>query len=355
MRGDWELIDLDNIYQFVFAPLPDIVQKLAQKVPPLKDALEDLGVNRLTALWKAKDLDVPIPPFSQEILTDLIYAQDIQTGLDLPSSINFDDQQFLSPQFQTLSNRYTRVLIKPSLPVDTLTALLTLKPKSPTADLEPTTSPEKMILAELTFQDPDQDGIYTAEFPTPYVSGGYDLLAYYNTESPAETSPHTKISLLIDPEGYVYEEKEHKELLLPNVQVSLFQINPENQQESLWDASPYNQTNPQITNETGRYSFFVPQGQYLLRTQAEDYHPYQSETLEVQANEGVHEKIRLTRKFSWRILLEWPFWLVWVILFLFIFIFILIFWRRRKDEEEGQNQTPRPPNSPFNPPSGPQI
>lgn len=303
MRSEWDLIDPEVIRRFVFDPLPEIIKELAEKAPVLKEILETLGVDRLSVMWKARDVDVKIPNLQEagEIPTDLIYAQDVDTGLDLNVHIVFDHQQFLAPRIKTLPKRKTRLLVKPEEPVESLKGFIALKP--PILSLGDDENAESQILNQFTYADPDGDGIYTAEFKTPEESGLYNLVTEYEYQDPTK-SPQLKASLLVIPKGYVYEEIDGQENLIREAQVALYQIDPETQQESLWDAAAYGQENPQKTDSQGRYSFFVPPGQYSLRIQAEKYQDYQSEIIAVDEAQGIQEKIKMERTFLARLLLK---------------------------------------------------
>ena len=64
----------------------------------------------------------------------------------------------------------------------------------------------------------------------------------------------------------------------------------------LWNGKKYQQYNPQATDNTGKYSFLVPPGQYYIVVEAKDFNNYQGEPFEVVEGSGVHQNIELYSK-----------------------------------------------------------
>ncbi|MBP5311782.1 MAG: Ig-like domain-containing protein, partial [Clostridia bacterium] len=69
-----------------------------------------------------------------------------------------------------------------------------------------------------------------------------------------------------DPQGIVYEA------VLSNpvegATATIWERNAETGEESVWNAEDYGQTNPQTTNSTGMYQWFVPEGEWQVRVTA---------------------------------------------------------------------------------------
>ncbi|MFH1565239.1 MAG: Ig-like domain-containing protein, partial [bacterium] len=135
-------------------------------------------------------------------------------------------------------------------------------------------------MQDFTYLDEDNDGIYTAEIQLPNAANPYTLktLLYYKDG----TIKSLDTPILIDPQGYVYEGIDGQELRINKAVVSLYSLNPETKQYELWDASPYEQENPQETDKDGIYSFLAPKGIYYITVQAEGYHPFESQKFDVQ-------------------------------------------------------------------------
>src|SRR4029077_10899483 len=67
----------------------------------------------------------------------------------------------------------------------------------------------------------------------------------------------------------------------------------------LWPADQYQQENPQVTDQTGKYSFLAPVGTYYITASADGYKPYKGDTFELGQNSAVHTNIQLQSKLSW--------------------------------------------------------
>ncbi|MCQ2435030.1 MAG: leucine-rich repeat protein [Oscillospiraceae bacterium] len=82
----------------------------------------------------------------------------------------------------------------------------------------------------------------------------------------------------IDPSGYLYE-------VIPSNRVKGAKAEIYYQDEDgnavLWNASDYEQENPQITDDAGWFAWDVPEGKWQVRITAEDYEDYATEWLPV--------------------------------------------------------------------------
>lgn len=164
---------------------------------------------------------------------------------------------------------------------------------------------ERLVLQEFSYNDDDNDGIYTAEITAPAVEGEYDIITIIDYEVDGKiVSKEILMRTVVDPEGYVFEKIKDKELRLPKVQVAIYRLNQAGEYE-LWPAKEYNQENPQITDVTGKYSFLVPPGKYYLTAEADGYASYQSEMFEVSAGPGVHTNIELKTKHWYLKMIDW--------------------------------------------------
>ena len=160
-------------------------------------------------------------------------------------------------------------------------------------------------MLEFEYTDPDGDGIYTAEIQAPIVEGEYEIITVMDFENPELGKKEIRLITVVDPEGYVYERNDDKETRIPGAIVSLYWLNPETKQYELWPAKEYQQENPQITDDTGRYSFLVPPGTYYLRVEHPNYPVYQSETFVVKEGSGIHMNIELKTKYWWLKIIDW--------------------------------------------------
>lgn len=89
---------------------------------------------------------------------------------------------------------------------------------------------------------------------------------------PEVESPLVEIKDIDDPSGYVYEAVPSNRLA--GVTATIYQ--DESGTESQWDAQRYDQVNPQITAEDGRFQWDVPQGKWKVKLSKDGYTPADS-------------------------------------------------------------------------------
>ncbi|MFA5128971.1 MAG: Ig-like domain-containing protein [Patescibacteria group bacterium] len=63
----------------------------------------------------------------------------------------------------------------------------------------------------------------------------------------------------------------------------------------VWDATPYHQINPQITDASGQFAFLVPPGRYYLLVQKDDYRDQTTSVFEI-ANNVVNQSVEILIK-----------------------------------------------------------
>jgi hypothetical protein len=110
------------------------------------------------------------------------------------------------------------------------------------------------------------------------------------------TVEEQNIELLVDPYGYAYEQIGENELRLSGVEVTCY--HKDDGQWNVWDASYYDQENPQITTSNGEYAFMVPYGKYYIVASKAGYDDYKSEIIDVQTGEPVNLNIKMKRESS---------------------------------------------------------
>jgi hypothetical protein len=101
------------------------------------------------------------------------------------------------------------------------------------------------------------------------------------TPTPPTSYPHPPVTGLIDPSGYVYEAVPSNRL--QGVTATIFQKVTEDGVENiqLWDAAEYEQENPMLTDENGRYGWDVPVGLWQVKYEKDGYQTIYSEWLPV--------------------------------------------------------------------------
>lgn len=70
------------------------------------------------------------------------------------------------------------------------------------------------------------------------------------------------------PYGYIYEFVGNEEVRVGNAKITIYQVQSP---AELWNATPYNQRNPDWTNSNGEFGFYVPQGNYFLEIEKPGY------------------------------------------------------------------------------------
>ena len=223
------------------------------------------------------------------------------------------------------------------------------------------------VLDTFQYTDEDQDGLYTVNVNMPAVYGQYEVLTYIEYTNIKQQPTVLRLTTVIDPEGYIYTKVKNQETRIKDAVVSIYKLVEGEIPASagmtgekagmtgekagmtgekagmtsgddssttalradygvnswvLWNAEEYSQTNPQITNQTGDYSFLVPQGAYRLQVEAEGYHPYISQTLTVREGSGIHLNIELKSKTGWLMRYWWQ--IVLIILGIVIVVLLIV-------------------------------
>lgn len=84
---------------------------------------------------------------------------------------------------------------------------------------------------------------------------------------------------IIDPSGYVYDSVSGKSL--SGVTATIYYKDTETGEAVLWEASMYDQQNPQLTQADGAYAWNVPEGLWQVKFEKEGYQTAYSEWMEV--------------------------------------------------------------------------
>ncbi len=126
------------------------------------------------------------------------------------------------------------------------------------------------------------------------MAGKYEIKTIIDYISQDYSSAELNMIMVVDPEGYVYRKiSDNDEARIKGAEVTIYWLNPETKQFEIWPAKDFQQENPQTTDNTGKYSFLVPEGFYYIEVKAEGYIPYKGDIFEVQEGSGVHTNIEL--------------------------------------------------------------
>jgi hypothetical protein len=383
-QGKWQLLPSEPIKEFVLAPLPEEIRKLAEKFPELEKTLEEVGVSKITDVAKLKTVKLTLPGLTeraglatakvepgkfalpqgvpvaklspavkQQLPTEIVFAKTGGELIDFNIDLSVSDRGEPQQKIATISGKPLQLVVKPDKPVKSVKGYVVFKASaaqatsmdvplnsllasvifanpvfSKTQD-QPVRVEEKLVLLEFEYTDPDGDGIYTAEIQAPLVAGEYEIITVIDFDDPELGKKEIRLTTVIDPEGYIYERDGDKETRIPGAIVSLYWLNPETKQYELWPAKEYQQENPQTTDVRGTYSFLVPEGYYYLKVETPGYLVYDGKPFEVKEGSGIHINIELRTKYWWLKIIDWK-----TILLIAVIILLLYNFYRDKIREK---------------------
>ena len=376
--GLWDLINPEPVGEFALAPLPESLARVAKKFPGFVSTFKSLGVVRLSDVEKLLGSSFVIPRVEslEELPTEVVIA--LQTAPpesfpvaklqgEVPTQSSIKSPHLLSwatfldiskdgtitQRVNAISGQWLSFAVRPehkaksvtgylvlkesrfsdsdvlSLPLSSLVASVILSdgPQGKIVDKMPTIE-EHLLLNKFSYQDGDDDGVYTAEVQAPMVASDFEVITVIDYEDPKLGNKELRFSLVVDPEGYVFSPVNGGELRIEKAKVTIFVKDPQGR-FILWPAEDLQQRNPQTTGKSGEYSFLVPPGEYYMSVEADGYKTYQGDSFTVSEGSGVHENIELKPA---GILggLGWP-WLL--ILLLLLVIILLLAYNFYKDKQ----------------------
>ena len=329
LKGEWKLISDSLIDNFVLAPLPSDIIRLMEKFPELARVFAGLGIVKITDLEKLRDVNINLPVITDKrnFPTEIIVVKESQGLITIGSSLVLTFNGEVEQKVATIAGKPIVFSLKPESETASIKGYLLFKRKAEKTAMEiPSNSlvanallaqievaqissetliiEQELLIHSFEYTDLDKDGIFTVEISAPIVEGEYEVLTIINYKDKEKGSKELRMITIVDPEGYVYRLNNGEETRISNVRVSIWSIS--NGATSLWDVSKYNQDNPQITDNTGKYSFLVPLGEYYITALAKGYKSYQGDNFSVKEGTGVHFNIEMKEKGSWfKALVDW--------------------------------------------------
>lgn len=182
-----------------------------------------------------------------------------------------------------IAGQTLKSIFEPTKPAESVNIFIEFKGKD-----------EAWTIVKFVLQDDDGDGIFEGDIGLPMVLGSYTMkteIVYIDG-----TRETIRKNILIDPLGYIYEEKDGKESRIPNALVTIYSLNNNSGKFKQWESEQYNQENPQTTDETGQYSFLVPEGRYYINVKVDGYKEYDSEEFDAKEGFVVIKNIKITEK-----------------------------------------------------------
>ena len=235
---------------------------------------------------------------------DIIFIKVAKGKIDIDINLRVNSDGSLRKEVSTISGKTLSFFIKPKSKAETIKGIIVIRPreeqnlsdssnsifKTAFANEEP-----KLIVSEFEYSDIDNDGIYTTDIKIPSTEGEFDVLTQIDYQDQNLKNKDIDLTVISNPEGYVYEIFKDQELRIKNVKVSLYQLNQEASRYELFPAKEYEQNNPITTDNTGRYSFIVPKGKYYLEAQAQEYLTYRSEPFDAEEGSNINRAIELKK------------------------------------------------------------
>jgi len=360
MKGGWDLLSVNTINKFVFAPLPRELIALEKKFPNFREILKSTGVARMSDLSKLLAVKFRLPGLTQlpaiasmraaegvllppkglplarlshdmksKIPSEIVFARYAGELIDLNIAVMLSQKGKVEQRIKSISGKPLHLVVRAERPVKRIKGYVVFRARKtlaqtkpmPLASLlssfvfaapafahpseQPIVTEERLVLAEFEYTDPDGDGIYTADIQTPVPVGEYEIITVMDYEDPELGSKEIRLITVVDPEGYIYEKIRNQELRISGAVVTLYWLNQETKAYEEWPAKDYQQENSQITDARGAYSFLVPEGTYYLRVAAPGYRAYEGKPFDVDEGSGVHYNIEMKTGQWWAKALDW--------------------------------------------------
>lgn len=258
------------------------------------------------------------PAIKKNLPAEFVFARGASELVDLNVALSVSDTGEVSQRISALPGKTLKLVVKPISSARSVTGYIVFRAATPRitrneilrssltasalfsmndfvekVSVEELNAEKKLVLSSFEYEDPDRDGIYTAEVTTPVVPGEYEIITIIDYIDPVLGSRKMSMVAVIDPEGYVYEKNGGKETRIPNAVVSLFRLNISTKEYEVWNAGDYQQENPQITDVRGTYSFLVPAGTYHFLVEAPGYRTFEGKAFVVAEGNGIHQNIEL--------------------------------------------------------------
>lgn len=357
--GVTKLSDIDKLKSVEFS-LPGLTEEVGLAHPSF-----ETGYFALAKGIPLSDLSVNV---KEKMPTDIVFAKTAGELVDFNIALTVNDKNLPEQRISTIAGKPLQLSVKPENPVKSVKGYIVFKSRNKSQELGfddnkgPVSSiisdtqvkiedlvssvifgspvfarpsdgeikvEEKLVLAEFEYTDPDGDGIYTAEVQAPVTEGEYEVITVMDFIDPQLGMKEIRLITVVDPEGFVYVQLPDGKLRVTGAVVSLYWMNPTSKQYEIWSAKEYQQENPQITDDTGKYSFLVPPGLYYLKVESPKYPSYQSDVFTVKEGSGIHMDIELKSKNWWIRYVDWKM----IVMFIFGALLFYNFYRDRRSDK----------------------
>jgi len=217
MQGKWQLLPIEPINEFVFAPLPKEIGNLVQKFPELQETFNNLGITKLTDLEKLREVKMALPGLNQEagegkeftqgipvaqlpsavkqkLPTEVVFAKTGGELIDLNTVLSLNAKNQIEERVTTIVGKPLNLAVKPDQPVKMVRGYVVFKSRNNpgTSGLETETRSLQLGARSLKLQDLLSSVVFAMpalaqkiEEPSQYIAlEGFqfkDLLASYGS------------------------------------------------------------------------------------------------------------------------------------------------------------------------------
>jgi hypothetical protein len=370
LQKRWSVITQKQFDDFVAGPLPQGLKDLAVKFPEFISTLERTGITKIGDINRLKVAKITLPGISESagfattapdvsqfttaeknrIPTDVVFARVANNKVDFNIKVSISDLGEPIQSINTIQGKPLYLVVKPDAKAKTVKGYVIFKSADITSadrtsallsslmNAFPLSSPQanaekEFVLSAFEYKDVKNDGVFTATIDSPAIDGKYEIKTIVEYQDQLIKNREINMIMVVDPEGYVYRKDGKDEARISGAVVSIYWLNETTRQYEIWPAKDFQQKNPQITDNTGKYSFLVPPGYYYLKIESQDYLTYQGKPFQVQEGSGVHQNMELSVKNWWaRIFTTDRILMVIIITLLALVILILLYlfiWKKR--------------------------
>jgi hypothetical protein len=234
-QGKWKLLTYtlnnEDFVKFTLSPIPKQLRELAQKFPNLENLFKELKIEKLPDIAKLQKIEFKLPGFTErlglpgfeivagqfslpkgvpvsrltenekeKIPPEVLFVRSKGETIDFNIHFSLTERGEVEQKIKTFSGPTLYLIFKPQTHAKSVKGYLVFKSKKvassfPGFSLENLTASlffagpvfakvqtedikaeEKLVLKEFDFQDPDKDGIFTAQISVPAVDGEYEII-----------------------------------------------------------------------------------------------------------------------------------------------------------------------------------
>ena len=157
------------------------------------------------------------------------------------------------------------------------------------------------------------DGSYGVYFTAPQTNGNVPITVLTNYKD--GSSAYSQFNLMIAAAGDVYEVVNDQKISVTGATVTILQNGMP------WDGSQYGQNNIQTTDKGGKYSFYLPKGNYSLKIEKNGYI---SQITDIRQYNGIVSDTIKIAKVRQNLINLNPYWILLLILIILILFEILL-------------------------------